>query len=83
MGEVKSPERTKLEEAPATPVTLYASRQKVYPKAVSGPVRRAKWLILALCLGLYYTVPLIRWDRGPDMPNQAVLVDLNVGRLFF
>ncbi|MDO9711289.1 cytochrome c oxidase accessory protein CcoG [Paracraurococcus lichenis] len=83
MGEVKSPERTRPEAAPASAAPLYASRQKVYPKAVRGRVRLAKWLILALCLGLYYTVPLIRWDRGPDLPNQAVLVDLSHGRLFF
>ncbi|WP_243634429.1 cytochrome c oxidase accessory protein CcoG [Roseicella frigidaeris] len=84
---MKLPEQTR-PEAPAasgaTPAApLYAKRQKVYPKAVQGRVRRAKWLILVLCLLLYYTVPLIRWDRGPDMPDQAVLVDMNAGRLFF
>lgn len=56
--------------------SLYASRQKVYPKAVQGRVRRAKWAILALCLTLYYLVPWLRWDRGPGMPGQAVLVDI-------
>ncbi|MCB4822265.1 cytochrome c oxidase accessory protein CcoG [Roseicella aerolata] len=83
MGEVKSPERTKPAAAQASTGSLYATRQKVYPKAVQGTVRKAKWLILALCLGLYYTVPLIRWDRGPEMPDQAVLVDMTHGRLFF
>jgi len=62
---------------------LYANRQKVYPKAVSGPVRRAKWAVLIACLFLYYTVPLIRWDRGPNQPDQAVLVDMGNGRLYF
>ncbi|MBK1659397.1 cytochrome c oxidase accessory protein CcoG [Paracraurococcus ruber] len=83
MGEVTSPDRMKPEAAQAAPGSLYASRQKVYPKAVTGRVRTAKWLILALCLGLYYTVPLLRWDRGPDLPDQAVLVDIANGRLFF
>jgi len=68
--------------APATQ-SLYATRQKVYPKQVSGTVRRAKWALLILCLGLYYTVPLIRWDRGPALPDQAVLVDMEHARLFF
>jgi hypothetical protein len=68
--------------APA-PQPLYAARQKVYPKQVSGTVRRAKWALLILCLVLYYTVPLIRWDRGPALPDQAVLVDIGNGRLFF
>ena len=68
---------------PAPPPPLYADRQKVYPKAVSGPVRRAKWAALVLLLALYYIVPWIRWDRGPNAPNQAVLVDITNGRLFF
>lgn len=33
-------------------------------------------------LGVYYITPWIRWDRGPDMPNQAVLVDLANRRFF-
>ena len=73
--------REKLEPASAQP--LYAARQKVYPKQVSGSVRRAKWAILVACLALYYLVPLIRWDRGPNLPDQAVLVDITNGRLFF
>ena len=62
--------------------SLYASRQKVYPKAVKGPVRRAKWAILAACLALYYLLPWLRWDRGPGMPDQAVLADVAGARLF-
>ncbi|MDJ0388377.1 cytochrome c oxidase accessory protein CcoG [Roseomonas sp. E05] len=62
--------------------SLYAARQKVYPKAVNGPVRRAKWAILATCLALYYLVPWLRWDRGPGMPDQAVLVDIANARIF-
>ncbi|MFZ4408428.1 MAG: cytochrome c oxidase accessory protein CcoG [Paracraurococcus sp.] len=81
MAEVKSADR--IAPAPPAPPPLYADRPKVYPKAVGGPVRRAKWLILGLCLGLYYLVPLLRWDRGPELPNQAVLVDIGNARLFF
>jgi cytochrome c oxidase accessory protein FixG len=66
----------------ATP-HLYADRQKVYPKAVDGAVRRAKWIVLAVCLGLYYIVPWLRWDRGPGVPDQAVLADIAQARLFF
>ena len=69
--------------SPPPEAPLYADRQKVYPKAVAGTVRRAKWAVLALCLGLYYLVPWIRWDRGPGAPDQAVLVDIANGRLFF
>ncbi|WP_368414634.1 cytochrome c oxidase accessory protein CcoG [Falsiroseomonas sp.] len=68
---------------PAADQPLYASHQKVYPKAVTGTVRRVKWAVLIACLGLYYLIPWIRWDRGPDAPNQAVLVDMGHGRLYF
>jgi len=68
---------------PVAPPPLYADRQKVYPKAVAGRVRRIKWAVLALCLGAYYLIPWLRWDRGPGVPDQAVLVDLRNARLFF
>jgi cytochrome c oxidase accessory protein FixG len=86
MSEVQPRDRLKAWPAAATPAAdqpLYAERQKVYPKAVRGPVRRAKWAILALCLGLYYLVPWLRWDRGPGVPDQAVLVDIANACLFF
>ena len=62
---------------------LYADRVRIYPQAVQGAVRRWKWTILVLCLGLYYLLPWLRWDRGPGQPHQAVLVDMDKGRLFF
>ncbi|MCL4123195.1 UNVERIFIED_CONTAM: hypothetical protein GTU68_034511 [Idotea baltica] len=34
-------------------------------------------------LGIYYITPWIRWDRGVNLPDQAVLVDLANARFFF
>ncbi|MCP8940848.1 cytochrome c oxidase accessory protein CcoG [Alsobacter sp. SYSU M60028] len=62
---------------------LYAARKKVYPQAVQGLFRRVKWAILVVTLGIYYLVPFLRWDRGPNLPNQAVLVDLPHRRFYF
>ncbi len=62
---------------------LYAGRIKVYPKQVGGTFRRLKWAVLAFCLGLYYTVPWLRWDRGPNAPDQAILLDLPGRRGYF
>lgn len=62
---------------------LYAARKKVYPQAVHGTFRRIKWGILILTLGVYYLLPFIRWDRGPNLPDQAVLVDLPGRRFYF
>ena len=66
----------------ARTAALYAGRQKVYPKLAHGTFRRLKWLLMAVTLGIYYAVPWIRWDRGPDLPNQAVLLDMEHERFF-
>lgn len=42
-----------------------------------------KWLIMLVTLGIYYLTPWIRWDRGPELPDQAVLLDLGSRRFFF
>ena len=62
---------------------LYLTRIKVYPRAVMGLWRRVKWAALVLLLGLYYLVPWLRWDRGPDAPSQAILIDLDGRRGWF
>ena len=61
---------------------LYLTRQKVYPKLTSGTFRNLKWLAMLVCLGIYYGIPWIRYDRGPDLPNQAVLLDMANNRFF-
>jgi len=62
---------------------LYTARKQIYPQAVKGFYRRIKWLILAVTLGIYYLLPFVRWDRGPNAPSQAVLVDLPHRRAYF
>jgi cytochrome c oxidase accessory protein FixG len=83
MNDVAAPSKLKPAGASPPDQPLYATRQKVYPKAVQGTVRRAKWAVLIACLALYYLVPWLRWNRGPDAPDQAVLVDIGNGRLYF
>ena len=62
---------------------LYAAREPIFPRRVSGKFRTLKWWLMGLMLGLYYLTPWIRWDRGPQMPDQAVLLDLSTRRFFF
>ena len=64
-------------------ITLYAARKKVYPQSVSGTFRRIKWGLMAFCLGVYYLLPFVRWNRGIGAPDQAVLVDLPNSRFYF
>ncbi|MBR3370748.1 MAG: cytochrome c oxidase accessory protein CcoG [Rhodobacteraceae bacterium] len=66
-----------------TPPPLYAKREPIFPRRVNGSFRTMKWWLLAVMLGIYYLVPWIRWDRGAEMPNQAVLLDLANRRFFF
>lgn len=66
-----------------TPPALYAAREPVFPRRVSGKFRNLKWWIMAVTLGIYYLTPWIRWDRGPNLPDQAVLIDMAGRRFFF
>jgi len=68
---------------PDTPPSLYAAREPVFPKKVYGKFRNLKWIIMAVTLGIYYLTPWIRWDRGPSLPDQAVLIDLANRRFYF
>jgi len=64
-------------------IPLYAPRRKIYPQSVKGFFRRIKWAVLIATLGVYYFLPFIRWDRGPNAPHQAVLIDFPNRRFYF
>jgi len=66
-----------------TPPPLYSAREPIFPRRVSGNFRNLKWWLMAFTLGIYYLTPWIRWDRGPELPNQAVLIDLAGRRFYF
>ncbi|MEH6523021.1 cytochrome c oxidase accessory protein CcoG [Sulfitobacter sp.] len=63
--------------------SLYSAREPIFPRRVSGAFRRLKWWIMGLTLGIYYLTPFLRWDRGPNLPDQAVLIDLANRRFYF
>lgn len=62
---------------------LFAARTKIHPKRAEGAFRRLKWIIMAVTLAIYYVTPWIRFDRGPNSPDQAVLIDLASRRFYF
>jgi cytochrome c oxidase accessory protein FixG len=62
---------------------LYAKRRQIYPKLAHGKFRTVKWAVMAVTLAVYYIVPWIRWDRGPGIPNQAVLADFESEKFYF
>jgi cytochrome c oxidase accessory protein FixG len=62
---------------------LYAGRQKIYARLAHGRFRTIKWAVMVVTLGIYYGLPWLRWNRGPDLPDQAVLLDMANNRFFF
>ncbi len=63
--------------------SLYAARKKIHPKRAKGAFRTIKWWVMFVTLGIYYFSPWIRWDRGPGIPDQAILVDIANSRFYF
>ncbi|MEQ8747462.1 cytochrome c oxidase accessory protein CcoG [Pyruvatibacter sp.] len=63
--------------------SLYEKRRAIHPKLVHGVFRNIKWVVMAVTLGIYYVLPWIRWDRGPNAPDQAVLLDMPGRRFYF
>lgn len=62
---------------------LYKKREQIYPKLAHGFFRNLKWAAMAVLLAIYYATPWIRWDRGIDRPDQAVLIDFEGRRFYF
>lgn len=65
------------------PIKLFAKQQRVYPKHTWGRYRKIKWAVMAVTLGIYYLTPWLRWDRGENAPNQAILIDIPNSRAYF
>jgi len=70
-------------QTPDTPPALYVAREPIFPRRVKGTYRTLKWWIMGVTLAIYYLTPFIRWDRGPNLPDQAVLIDLAGRRFYF
>ena len=63
---------------------LYEARRKIYPQRVARHVSAASnGPCCCVTLGIYYLLPFVRWDRGPNAPDQAVLVDFPDRPLLF
>ena len=64
-------------------IQLFKKQEKIYPRRVWGKFRKIKWLAMAVLLGIYYGAPWLRWNRGEQMPDQAILIDLGHTRAYF
>nr|CRH06230.1 Nitrogen fixation protein fixG [Candidatus Magnetococcus massalia] len=62
--------------------TLYADWKKLYPRYQDGFFRSLRWAVLVVLMGIYYILPLMRWQRDDGLPNQAVLFDLPTRKFY-
>jgi cytochrome c oxidase accessory protein FixG len=65
------------------PIKLFEKQKRIYPKRVWGRYRKVKWIVMVFTLGIYYLAPWIRWDRGGNSPDQAILIDIPHSRAYF
>lgn len=58
-------------------VSLYASREKIQPRSVSGVFARWRWAMVWLTQLVFYGLPWLQWNA-----RQAVLFDLEARRFY-
>jgi len=58
-------------------ISLYQSRQKIYPRSVSGLFSRWRWFTVWVTQLVFYGLPWLQWNG-----RQAVLFDLEARRFY-
>ena len=71
-----------LSPPPSIDGRLYAPSPKIHPRRTTGTMRRRKTLLTAALLSLTALAPWLRWDRGADLPDQAVLFSFTQMRAY-
>jgi len=64
-------------KAPSLKQELYAKRETIHPRTVTGLFARLRVTAVLVLLGLYYVVPWIPWDG-----RQAILFDLPARKFY-
>jgi cytochrome c oxidase accessory protein FixG len=58
-------------------ISLYASREKIYPRSVSGVFSNWRWVTVWITQLVFYGLPWLQWNA-----RQAVLFDLEARRFY-
>lgn len=58
-------------------VSLYAARQKIYPRSVSGVFSNWRWITVWITQIVFYGLPWLEWNA-----RQAILFDLEARRFY-
>jgi cytochrome c oxidase accessory protein FixG len=61
----------------------FEKRKKLYPQKVKGYFRNLKWWLNAIFITIYLGSPMLRYERGVDAANQAILIDFFKSRAYF
>lgn len=48
----------------------------IYPQSITGRFRKTKDYAMVALLLIYFCCSWMRWDRGANIPNQAIMLDL-------
>ncbi len=64
-------------------MSLFEARKRIFPQYVKGKFRKIKSVLNIIFLSIYLFFPLLRFDRGPDAPNQAILFDFPHSKFYF
>lgn len=62
---------------------LFEARKRLFPQNVKGKFRKIKSTLNILFLGIYLFFPFLRFNRGVDAPDQAVLFDFIHNKFYF
>jgi len=54
----------------STTTALYGPQEGL-PAERLRTFRRIKWGLMAFCLGVYYLLPFVRWNRGLGAPRSG------------
>jgi cytochrome c oxidase accessory protein FixG len=61
----------------------FIAKKKLYPQLAKGRFRKLKNKLNILFLGIYCLSPFLRFNRGDNISNQAILIDIPNGRAYF
>lgn len=62
---------------------LFIAKKRLYPQNIKGKIRKIKWILTTIFLSIYVFSPFLRFDRGENVTNQAILIDLPGSKAYF
>ncbi len=62
---------------------LFEAKKRLYPQKVKGKIRKIKSILNFIFLTIFFLSPFIRFERGDEAPNQAILIDLPNSKAYF